>query len=329
MGERGWLILTDVVVVRPILNHWHDTRTRTRYALTEMSDKDLKINREAILSEVASFIELGVLDAARYLDHASSSGAELKVEVKADKTLVMNLDMESQRLILRRLASAGYPIVAEEDPASHQLINSEGSYLLVDPLDGTTSCKRFLGQFGGHVGFGPLVGFVHEGELAISYFYSVPYRKLFRAIAGQGVEMLEYNSDFIQTGAPIKLVATPCPDLGQAGMLFFISHQGEAAVVEYLRKRNAIENIYRFGGFANDSARLAQSFEQIQLQFLVKPWDFTAVLIAKEAGCEVFCDPMKRRVPLADWRMEANNPVVVLPAGTSRGFFALLDQMKD
>jgi len=112
-------------------------------------------------------------------------------------------------------------------------------------------------------------------------------------------------------------------------MLFFISTQGEAAVVEYLRKRNAIENIYRFGGFANDSARLAQSFEQIQLQFLVKPWDFTAVLIAKEAGCEVFCDPMKRRVPLADWRMEANNPVVVLPAGTSREFFALLDQMKD
>jgi fructose-1,6-bisphosphatase/inositol monophosphatase family enzyme len=294
-----------------------------------MNNKNSNNTREAILSEVAGYIEAGVLDAARYLDNASSSGAELKVEVKADKTLVMNLDLESQRLILNRLASAGYPIVAEEDPTSHNLINSEQSYLLVDPLDGTTSCKRFLGQFGGHVGFGPLVGFVHEGQLAISYFYSVPHRKLFRAIAGRGVEVLEYSDNFTQIGAPKRLVATPCPDLDKAGMLFFISTQGEAAVVEYLRKRNAIENIYRFGGFANDSARLAQSFEQIQLQFLVKPWDFTAVLIAKEAGCEVFCDPMKRRVPLADWRMEANNPVVVLPAGTSRGFFALLDQMKD
>ena len=139
-----------------------------------MNNNNPNKTREAILSEVADYIEAGVLDAARYLDNASSSGAELKVEVKADKTLVMNLDLESQRLILNRLASAGYPIVAEEDSTSHNLISTEPSYLLVDPLDGTTSCKRFLGQFGGQVGFGPLAGFVYEGELAIAYFYSVP-----------------------------------------------------------------------------------------------------------------------------------------------------------
>jgi fructose-1,6-bisphosphatase/inositol monophosphatase family enzyme len=287
-----------------------------------------QINRAQVLSQVASQIELGVLEAAKYLNDASVSGAELKVEVKADKTLVMNLDLESQRLILNRISSIGYSIVAEEDPDSHSLINKEESYLLVDPLDGTTSCKRFLGQFGGHVGYGPLVGFVYEGQLSIAYYYSVPHRKLFRAIAGAGVEVIEYDDELKQISSPRKLNAPKCPQLVHAGMLFFISPNGEAAIVEHLRKKNAVENIYRFGGFANDSARLAQGYEQIQMQFLVKPWDFPAVLLAKEAGCEVFCDPLKRRIPLGEWRIEPNNPIVILPPGTSGDFFGLLDQMK-
>jgi fructose-1,6-bisphosphatase/inositol monophosphatase family enzyme len=111
-------------------------------------------------------------------------------------------------------------------------------------------------------------------------------------------------------------------------MLFFISQFGEASVVEYLRKQNAIENIYRFGGFASDCARLAQGYEQIQIQFAVKPWDFAAVLLAAEAGCEVFCDPLKRRVPLKQWRIEHNNPVVTVASKGRTALFELLDRMK-
>jgi fructose-1,6-bisphosphatase/inositol monophosphatase family enzyme len=110
-------------------------------------------------------------------------------------------------------------------------------------------------------------------------------------------------------------------------MLFFISACGEAAIVEHLKRQHAIENIYRFGSFASDSARVAQDFEQIQLQLYAKPWDFSAVLLAAEAGCDVFCDPLDRRIPLKDWRIESNNPIVVLPTGTGEKFFTLLDQM--
>lgn len=281
--------------------------------------------RRQLLAQVTAQVKEAVVEAARYLDREARSGAQLRVEVKADNSLVMNLDLESQRIILERLAGS-FPIVAEEDPDSHGRIGDATSYFLVDPLDGTTSCKRFLGQRGGHVGYGPVVGFVHEGELAVAAFYSVPHRELYVAVAGEGVSVMQWSDDWSVAQPARPLVAPPCPELKQAGMLFFISQLGEAAIVEFLRKENAVENIYRFGGFASDCARLAQGYEQIHLQFTVKPWDFAAVLLAVEAGCEVFCDPLNRRVPFKEWRIEANNPVVTLAPGCRAPFFALIDK---
>lgn len=267
-----------------------------------------------------------VLESARYLDAASSSKAALDVQVKTDNTMVLNLDVESQRIILAALG-ASYPIVAEEDPSSHDRIFSERSYFLVDPLDGTISCKRFLGQQGGQVGYGPLVGFVAEDKLSLAAFYSVPHRQLFTAVRGEGTHVTSFAADFSILEVCKPLQVAPCPDLKNAGMLFFISRYGEASIVEYLKGIHAIENVYRFGSFASDSARVAQDFEQIQFQLYAKPWDFSAVLIAAEAGCDVFCDPLGRQIPLADWRIELNNPIVVLPAGTGEKFFSLLAQM--
>jgi fructose-1,6-bisphosphatase/inositol monophosphatase family enzyme len=292
-----------------------------------MAAMTVRPEKSSKFSEVIEVVEEAVLDAARYLDEAVTSGDRPQVSVKADKTLVMNLDLESQRRILARLGGSR-PIVAEEDPTSHTLIHSESSYFVVDPLDGTTSCKRFLGQRGGHVGYGPLVGYVHEHTLSLAAFYSVPHRKLFTAVLGEGTYETLLPPDWKGRGETRKLVVEPCPSLDTAGMLFFISPQGEARVVDYLRRANAIENVYRFGGFANDSARLAQGFEQIQFQLYAKPWDFTAVLLAAEAGCEVICDPLGRRTPLAKWRIEANNPIVAIAPGIRDEFFGALNGLK-
>jgi len=286
-----------------------------------------KLSQQELLQKVSAQIREAVLEAAVYLDRASRSREGMQVEVKADNTLVMNLDLESQRIIMSHLRGS-FPIVAEEDPASHDRITTTDTYFLIDPLDGTTSCKRFLGQRGGQVGYGPLVGFVHEGELAVAAFYSIPHRQLFTAVKEQGTFVASFGEDWSIVEPLRKLVAPSCGDLKQAGMLFFISPYGEAPVVEFLRRHHAVENIYRFGGFASDCARLAQGYEQIQLQFAVKPWDFSAVLLAAEAGCEVFGDPLGRRIRLKDWRLDSNNPTVTLPAGTSDAFFGLLDRMK-
>jgi fructose-1,6-bisphosphatase/inositol monophosphatase family enzyme len=97
--------------------------------------------------------------------------------------------------------------------------------------------------------------------------------------------------------------------------------------MQHLKNHNAIENMYRFGGFANDCARLAQGFEQMSVQFSAKPWDFSAVLLAAEAGLEVWIDPLGRRVPLKEWRIEPNNPLMIMHPGIRDEVFALLDSM--
>jgi len=284
----------------------------------------VKLHGQSEFSDIVELVQEAVLHAARYLDRAVHSGEKPQVQVKDDKTLVMNLDEESQRLILARLGSR-HAIVAEEDPSSHALISSATNYFLVDPLDGTTSCKRFMGTSGGQVGYGPLVGYVHQQQLAVCSFYSVPHRTIFTAVRGQGAFRTILDQDW--NGTSHRLTPPVCHSLQAAGMLFFVSPYGEARLVEHLRRSNAVENIYRFGGFANDCARLAQGYEQVQLQYNAKPWDFSAVLLAAEAGYEVICDPLGRRVPLESWRIESNNPIVVLHASVRDEFFALVDTM--
>jgi fructose-1,6-bisphosphatase/inositol monophosphatase family enzyme len=278
-------------------------------------------------AEVVNTVESAVVKAATYLDAANSGSTKLQVQVKADHTLVMNLDLESQRLILNILGGLKIPVVAEEDPSTHTLIASEPSYFLVDPLDGTTSAKRFLGQVGGQVGFGPLVGFVDQHQLSVACFYSVPQRRMYLAVRGEGTYVRTFDAALSNSSPWQRLAPQQCTSLSQAGMLFFISPLGEAKIVEHLRRENAIENIYRFGGFASDCTRIASGYEQIQLQFMVKPWDFSGVLIAAEAGSDVICDPLNRRVPLEQWRIEPNNPTLVLPRGLSESFFKILERM--
>jgi fructose-1,6-bisphosphatase/inositol monophosphatase family enzyme len=282
------------------------------------------------LADIAALIESAVLRSAAYLVDASTSGATLDINYKADQTMVMNLDLESQRRILEGLGGQ-HPVVAEEDPASHSLIRTSNSYFLVDPLDGTTSCKRFLGQLGGQVGYGPLVGYVQNNRLSVAAFYSIPHRALFTAVSGQGCYASEPDLS-LQLGHQVisrrRLQVKELDSLSSAGMLFFISSQREARVVEHLKVRNAVENIYRFGGFASDCVRLAQGYEQVQLQFQVKPWDFSAVLLAQEAGVDVWVDPLGDRSPLSDWRIQDNNPIVSVVPGVRTELFSYIDEVK-
>lgn len=275
---------------------------------------------------VAQLAEAAVLEAAAYLENAATSGERLEVNLKADKTMVMNLDLESQRRILAVLPTEAN-VVAEEDEGSHGLINTAESYFLVDPLDGTTSCKRFFGQKGGHVGYGPLVGYVHQGELVVASFYNVPLRKLFTAVAGCGT--FSSSPDFLKSGAGERNRLQPqdCSALVGAGVLFFIGHNGESRVIQHFRNNNALENMYRFGGFANDCARLARGHEQLSMQFTVKPWDFSAVLLPAEAGLEVWLDPLGKRTPLKAWRIQPNNPLMIMQPGIRDEVFALLDRL--
>jgi fructose-1,6-bisphosphatase/inositol monophosphatase family enzyme len=277
-------------------------------------------------SSEVELVESAILDAALYLVEEMASGRKPQVWVKPDHTLVMNIDLECQKRVLRELTRSGSPrIVAEEDEASHALIKDGGTYFLVDPLDGTTSCRRFFGEKGGHVGYGPLVGYVHENVLSVASFFSAPHNRLFTAVRGEGVYEVDIDlKDQSALATRRRLVATPCEKLEHAGVLFYLGTLGESKVMQLLRNENSIENMYRFGGFASDCARLARGTEQVSVQFSVKPWDFSGVLLCKEAGLQVYLDPLARKIPLEEWKIEMNNPCIIVQPSIEKELFSVL-----
>ena len=283
----------------------------------------------ATFANQVELIEESVLAAAEYLIEEMDSGRKPQVWVKPDHTLVMNIDLECQRRVLGVLErDSSTHIVAEEDEASHSLIKEGGSYYLVDPLDGTTSCRRFLGERGGQIGYGPLVGYVKDDRISVASFFSAPLGKLYTAVRGEGT--YEVEVDFSNLGALStrrKLIPDGVEHLVNAGVLFYLGTLGEGKVMQLMRDTNAIENMYRFGGFASDCARLARGTEQVSVQFAVKPWDFTGALLSSEAGLNVYMDPLKRRVPLDAWRIEMNNPIIITHPSVERELFALLEKL--
>jgi fructose-1,6-bisphosphatase/inositol monophosphatase family enzyme len=282
-------------------------------------------------NEIVALLENAALDSGRNIVETIESGSQPEVWTKADNSLVMSVDIESQKRILAILGDSTL-IVAEEDESTHSRVSTAESYFLIDPLDGTTSCRRFWNVRGGQVGFGPLVGYVEKGRLTVAVFYSVPHRTLYTAVLGEGLRASVV--DFDAAPAPVertardKLTPVECSKLALAGVLFYVGNQGEARVVEHLRKRNAVENFYRFGGFANDCIRLSRGAEQITVQFAVKPWDYAAVLFAHEAGLQVTADPFGRRIPFEDWKIQMNNPVVITQRSLSAELFKELELVK-
>ncbi len=274
-------------------------------------------------ADLLSMLESSVLESARFISKFFAERRAIEMDYKQDHSMVMNIDLQSQELMLGALGSQ-LNIIAEENPESHSLIGKQSDYFLVDPLDGTASAKRFQGIQGGQVGFGPLAGLVLGGELVAAAFYSLPLRAFFTARKGNGVR--RQVLDLAKGEAPKPFIDRErlCPRLPQSlrecGVLFFPGSRGEVPLVERLRKHNIVENMYRFGGFASDCARLAAGYEQIQIQFSVKPWDFSATLLAREIGLEVMCDPLGNPTPIDKWSIAPENPLISCPP-------ALMDEL--
>lgn len=264
-----------------------------------------------------------VKSAGTYLWGEANKNAEISSQVKSDNSLVLNLDLESEKVLKDKLGKE-LPLVSEEEVASHLHIGKAQDYYLIDPVDGTTSCKRFFRTCGGQIGFGPLGGYVREGKLHGAAFFNVPQRALFVAERGIGSYCIEFADREIAK-KPLdmahskRLFVEDTIPLIESAVLFFAGTNGELQVVEKLKKQNLIENLYRFGGFANDCSRLARGIEQVQVQFSVRAWDLPGALLSELAGYSVIIDPKKSRTPLASWQVaEANPMVAALPSSIQK-----------
>lgn len=265
-------------------------------------------------SQLLNLMEKAVLEAAAHLIRARENRSSIQVTTKPDHSIVMNLDIECQERIFGVLGKE-MPVVSEEDESTHALIGSDGDYFIVDPIDGTASCKRYLGNAGGQIGFGPLVGLSAGGKLAAAVYFNLPTLTLYSAGMEEGAfafsPAVPGGNDRPARPARRKLGLPAARSMSESALLFFPGTEAELKIVHQFRDRGLIENTYRFGGFASDCMRIAEDYEQVQLQQRVKAWDFSAVAVPAALGLDVTVDPLGARVPLGEWRVAGSNPVLV------------------
>ena len=272
--------------------------------------------------ELEILLERAVVAGALAMERLVKDGTSIKTDRKDDASLVTNLDMASQAA-MQPVLRCGIQIASEEDPASHALVGRPQNYFLIDPLDGTSSCRRCLMHHKkfvtGNVGFGPLAGFAENGIITAAAFVNLPDRMMFTAVRGQGAWMGEIGSNNLpptrdkRTRLSVEKKAAPV--LSDASLLFYPGVRGEMEFGSYLRRNRLVESLYRFGSFASDCTRIAKGYEQGEIQFSLKAWDLCAALIAEEAGCDVIVDPLGSFTPLASWRLAEVNPALILAPG--------------
>ncbi|MGA2507174.1 MAG: inositol monophosphatase [Chitinispirillaceae bacterium] len=142
-------------------------------------------------------------------------GAVSKVERKADRSLVTNLDKEAERIIVNDLLSAfpSYGIIGEESGKS----DADEKYTwVIDPLDGTHNYIRGIPVYG--VSIGLMLG----NEFVAGVIYMPTEDELYTAERGGGswkngkrirvssfsplLECsLSYDSDLVRSGAGNKM----------------------------------------------------------------------------------------------------------------------------
>jgi len=282
--------------------------------------------------DIVPRMEAAALAAAGALYKAHVSGSVPEKSYKADGSIVLPIDTACQKIILEKLGDE-FPIVAEEAPESHRLLSSAKSFFVVDPLDGTSACRRFLmSAAAGQVGFGPIVGLVWNKKLVAATYYDFPGRSLYTAVCNAGAYAVKHDlvngSGIPNLQSRTRLMISGEGKLSDAAVLFYTGARGEMKLVEALRRKELIETAYRFGGFANDCSRLANGLEQIIVQFSVKIWDFAAVLFPAESGHQVIVEPFGEKLTLGEWLPRMENPLVLAPTHLSDEFVQIIENIK-
>ncbi|MEJ2626348.1 MAG: 3'(2'),5'-bisphosphate nucleotidase CysQ [Pseudolabrys sp.] len=135
------------------------------------------------------------------------SPATVTRRVKDDQSPVTAADEASEAAILEGLARLmpDVPVISEESAVPQTPARIEGSFFIVDPLDGT---KEFLK---GSDEFAVLIGIVTDG-VPIAGIVAGPNRGLvWRGVVGHGAERLRLTDDGAEEGEPIRARLWPGP----------------------------------------------------------------------------------------------------------------------
>lgn len=132
---------------------------------------------------------------------------DFEVHTKSDESPVTAADLAAERVILEHLAkgAAGIPVVAEEQVAAGRVPSTDGTFFLVDPVDGT---KEFIQKRGD---FTVNIALVKNGVPQLGVVYAPAKSRLFAGDAVKGEAFRSEQSPEDSTQAARTPIRTRAP----------------------------------------------------------------------------------------------------------------------
>ncbi len=227
------------------------------------------IDREAAAALIAPLTELVIAAGAAIL---AVNRRAMKVEGKLDGSPVTEADLAADRIIGAGLARLlpDIPTVSEErmDRASPPY---QGSFFLVDPLDGTKEFVAGRSEFTVNValvtGGAPLLGIVGAPAMGL----------LWRGLVGRGAERLRINES--RAGSAVPIHTRPLPKPGAPWIAAVSRSHGDARSEAFIARRPGA--VRETAGSAVKFARVAEGSADIYPRLApTSEWDVAA-------GCAV------------------------------------------
>ncbi|MEX0644582.1 MAG: inositol monophosphatase family protein [Parvularculaceae bacterium] len=156
---------------------------------------------------------------------------------------------------------------ASKDPALSGALAGDGSFWIVDPLDGTRNFVNGVNEFG------TIVAFVENGEARMGWIYAAPDKKMAIAVKGDGATW---------AGEPIN------PKKPAGARLIALRSLGFLPPARAEHMRGVLkEHFDSRPGYCSAYAyiALARGLVDLKISSRIHPWDHVAgALIAAEAG---------------------------------------------
>lgn len=238
---------------------------------------------ETVVLGISATIEAGLFIRERY-------GRPHEIEYKGEIDLVTETDLESERIIKGRLVKAGdAEIIAEESSMDSSL--RDGTFWIIDPLDGTTNFAH------GFPFFAPSVAYCRIKSGIFQPFFGCIFvpclNEVFWAVKAGGSYL---NTSRISVSSEKRLSRA----LMATGFPYDVHQQPEEVISAFGQMLVRAQGIRRAGAAAIDLAYVACGRFEGFWEKKLKPWDTAAgQLILEEAGGK-----------LTDFRGNSYNPFV-------------------
>jgi len=185
------------------------------------------IDREAAASLIEPLTDLVVRAGAAIL---AVNRAAMKVDGKTDGSPVTEADLAADRIIGEGLAwlAPEIPSLSEERVELAKL-PYEGSFFLIDPLDGT---KEFVA---GRNEFTVNLALVTRGVPLLGIVAAPALGLIWRGIVGRGAERLTLNDGAAPRVEPIR--TRPCPPRGNPWTVAVSRSHGDARTEAFIAER--------------------------------------------------------------------------------------------